>query len=547
MSTRSKTMAALVLAAAVGGCASDPAAPLDDELANVKPAARAIPVRLAIAPLEIDPQAALRPADEEERWSPVEPNRARLRNDMIAAVKASGAFAEVAVLELPKKDAPAGATAGALPERAVYHVDPPRPAAEVLDAAFAQRADLVATFTVRRHAVHYKERNGWFVPNLVNFFTWVWTAWFVADEQYVGELEIDAVIRATGSQKVVFRETLKAAPEKSLDHFDRGWMFTGVITVPGWLEIENYQRAAEVLIPHARNEVATALATSLTAISLGGAAIANDLEHSRALCVGVGRYARVPDLRVATDDAKGFASLLVAPERGGLPSRNVVLLTDREDRAETLPTRDRIVAALDRQIQGLRDRDAFYFYFSGYAFEHYGEVYLAPNDLDPRGAPLRTALPLSELGKRLERCPARQVVILDTSFGGEPPAGVALRTLRRSLLEGLPSAAAGAGAEDRARSALERFANARKGRVLLLAAEPGAPATEQSPLPADKKGLFTARLIDAASADATDRDRDGRLAIKEVFDVARAETSRLSARAGLTQTPVALGDTENVG
>jgi len=555
--TRGRGLAALALASLLPGCASPPAPELKAALAAGSPPARASAYRVAVAPLEVAPAAALRPADPEDTSSPVPIDLPRLRADLTEAALASGAFdpARVEFLEalaeherLPAeaRGAVAGAAEGgrgdaaapssgddeeARPGTPAFRVPAPCPPEKVLQAAFERRADLVLTFRVRKHAVRYVERNGWFGFNIVLYGIFVWPAWFVADEVYAAEMEVEAELRAVGSEKVLWSKVYGPGGEtvtKDLDHFDRGWKLFGNITVPGSLALENYAAAGEVVLPHARNEIALALSKDLSALraDMDRGPFQAGLAHTLAVCAGVGRYKRIPEPRVATDDAAGIADVLRT--RAGTPARNVVLLTESE------PTKERVLAAVKERAGRGGPRDTLFFYFSGYGFEAGGELYLAPHDIDPQ-RPTTTAISLAELDRALAGARARQVVILDTSFGGESGR---LRTLKRDLLTGLAS---GPGAAPRgeaaAQAALDAFA---RGRVVLVGTAPGAPASEESPVPEDKRGLFTARLMDAAASPATDRDRDGVVTVAEAFEVAQKETTRLSARAGSTQVPALL-------
>jgi len=548
--------AGLAAATALAACASPKAPPLEEVLRAAPRAERPLPYRVAIAPLEMRPEAARRPLDPGETWSPVPVDLPALRAELEAVVRASGAFADVRFLEglkdrerrvdLPEGDltgAAAGAGAaegdgGPKPGGPAFLVPPPVPLSEVLDAAYGERADLVLSFKVRRHAVRYIGRNGRFVPNVIVFCLFGWPAWFVADEQYAGELEIEAELFAVGSEKRVWTGTVAAgAPDTVMDlgTFDRGWMLTGTLSVPGWLSIENYAKAGEAVLPLARNRASEALARELAALrkEAEGERFRKNLQHTQALCVGAALCAEVTDLRYATDDAQAVHALL---SEGGRATarRNVTLL------AEGQATKARVLEALGERVARAGPGDTLFLYFSGFAFEAGGEVYLTPVDIVP-ARPKETAIALAEVERVLGRTKARQVLVLDTSFGREAAGGVAVRTLRRDLIaEGLggkgATPATVPASADGARAAIARLAKA-PGRAVVLASAPGADAAEISPIVKDKKGLLTARLAEAALSGETDADRDGWLSLAELFEVAKRETVRLSARSALAQTP----------
>jgi len=543
LANRAALVLLLVSLPPLAACGAPPAPRLDVALREATRAPRPTPLRLAVAPLVVGPDATLRPVDPEERWSPVPVDIPGLRAALATAAESSGAFAEVAFLaDLADRErwtgdegAPGAAPAGppAAGRTPAFRVPPPPPPAEAVEAAFAGRFDLVLTLEVRRHAVHFVDRNNYrWVPNLFNFVFNVWPAWLVADERYRAELEVLARVRAAGSEAVVFEKTYTAAPVKELDHFQRGWKLLGIFTVPGSLTQENYARAGDVLLPYARNEVAVALAADLAALAgeASGAAFGARLAHGLAVCVGAGRYRAIDDLRVASDDAQAVAQAL--RERAGLAARNVVLLEDAE------ATRERVLEAVRERAARGGPRDTLYFYFSGYGFESGGKLHLAAHDLE-RDRPAETAIALDDLAEALGAGRARQVVVLDASFGGVPGRGAAVRTLGREQLAGAGAAATiGAGGEAAVRAGLERFG---RGRAVIVAAGPGGVALERSPIREQKKGLLTVELVEALGSTAADQDGDGWLTLAEIFARARERTESLSAR-GTLQVPELYAD-----
>lgn len=525
-----------LVAALAAGCAMAPAVPLADAVASAPKAGRPGMYRLATAPLEVRLAASLA-APEGETWGPVAPEVGDLEKELIEIVKRSGTFASVGPLQ-PRLRKREPEDVVVLPEgetrTAVFEVAIPYRTEEVVDAAFEGGSDLVLSLEVTKSNVEYLERNWLYYPNVLNFLTWVWPAWVIADEEYAAEMEVEVVVRAAGSERAVFRRAYAERVTGRLHAMARGWKLFGTFTVPGALDADNYSQAGKRMLPHARNEIAKKLAIDLAALrdTMERDRFRGDVAQTLGVCAGVGEYrGTIQDPFVPSRDAEELAAMLTHPDRGGVPKRNIVVLTD------TAPTKKKVMDALRERAGRARAGDTLWFYFAGLGFEAGGEVYLAPHDLD-QASPIATAISLTELAKALAACPAKQVVVLDTSFGGEARAGTALRTLDRSLLSGLPRTTDEGAPGDRARQALTRFA---AGRTVVLAAKAGAPATERSPVPQDRRGLLTARLIDAASRAQSDVERDGRLTLAEVFQAARAEATRLSARAGLTQVPEILG------
>ena len=541
--------------ASLAGCASPEAPPVAEALAQAPRVKQPSSFRLAVAPLEVAPEAALGPVNADDFWSPVPVDSKDLTDALVAAITRSGVFgvhdvdvlslrrgeasaatsSAVAALELPVGAAAGGAAtspASAAARTPLFRVPREVPLSAVFAEAANRRDELVLSFRVKKHAVEYAGHNAWYYFNLVNFCTWIWPAWFVADERYAGALEVEAVLRAVGNESELRRFTLTARCVEDLDHLERGWKLAGTFTVPdgllgfGALNFDNYRTAGEMVLPYARNAVAVSLTAALAAMrpSMDEPAFTERLAQSLAVVVGVGRYGgRVPNMTVASDDAGQVYQLLTDPKRGGVPARNVTW--DAFGRAA-------ILGAVKQRAERGKPGDTLYFYFSGYGFASGEECYLAPADFDAGNA-IATAISLSDLAKALGSGGARQVVILDTSFVGEPH-GKAIRTLAPEILTGVEGAAGGGD-----QKALERFA---AGRLVLLAAEPGSAATELSPKAEDKKSLLVAALIDAILAPATDADKNGTLSLREVFEVAKDKMPRISARAGLAQTPALLGD-----
>ena len=129
-----------------------------------------------------------------------------------------------------------------------------------------------------------------------------------------------------------------------------------------------------------------------------------------------------------------------------------------------------------------------------------------------------TTIPMEELSGLFAKSKAKNILcILDCCFSGEAPARV---------LEDSPIARSGI-------THLESLAG--KGRVLIAASREDEPSYE---LPGKNHGIFTGALIDVLL------DSGEELAVNEamdkVMDLVRAE----SQKAGVTQTPVSLGQIE---
>jgi hypothetical protein len=525
----SVVLAACALAP-VCGCASTEAVSVDEAVKATPRPAQPTSLRVALAPVEVDPAAALAPASDKEHWSPVPVDPAAMKQAIHAAAAGSGAFrTESAVLALETRGTEAPATA---PAGYAFGVPAAAPLDKTFDEAFDKNADLVLTLRVRKNSVRYVERNSWYVPNLFNFFFNIWPAWFVADERYGGDVEVDAMLRGVGSEKVVWKKSYAATVEKDVRELDRGWMFLGTLTVPGYLDLENYVQAGSMVLPHARNEIARQVAADLSKLSkdMESGAIATGLGHTLGVFVGVGRYKSIPDLLPSSDDARKLSQAMITT--GAMPTRNAVVLI------EGGATRDKVLAAVRERARRATPRETMLFYFAGFGFTANGDGWLATNDFDPK-RPTATSISFSELAGALASGKGRPVVILDTQLSGDLVKGEKLRTvpplyLAQTASAGMPLQAR----EEEARAALDKLARA---ATVLVAAMPGTSATELSPIPEDKAGLLSAQLIAATETLEADASKDGAVTLAEAFEVAKVEVPRVSAGAGLPQTPGLLG------
>jgi hypothetical protein len=628
---------ALVLAAlaAGAGCATPEAPPLAEAIGRVKGADAPAPWRLALAPLEVRLSAAIGPSPTaEEHWSPVPLEPKLVRGILSSAAARSNAFAAIdwdRSLErfeappLAPEGAGRGGTGGAgeaaasravvrpsaiavpptLTARLAYLVAEPPPRGHVGGLYFERGADLLLTARVSRCSVGFVEHLSGHWANVVFLYImWVWPAWLVADESYEARLEVEVELRAVAADRPLWTRTYRARALGELDSASRGWTFTGTLTIPGWLEPDNYRAAGERLLPYAWNEVAAELAKDLAAATLtveeqrarglrpaesaavpkagepaeragapgavtgtataagaaavGGTAAAHapgavtrtaaatpppardeieaGLPATLAVVVGAPKVLRSPILppRFAAEEAEAVARLLVDPERGGLPPRNVSRVI--EGRApssayDAAPARLAVIPQLRMRAARARERDTVLVYFAGAGFALGGECWLVPRDLVASDA-RASAISLADIDRALGPCKARQVVVLDTSFDGEVRPGVPSRTVPPELIPGAAS-----GPDSPVRAALERFAARHPRRVVIAAGAPGASVDALSPLGAQQQGLFTATLLAAASSDATDVDRDGTISLLEAFAAARRETGRISAASGEPQVP----------
>src|SRR4051794_1455389 len=108
-----RLISAVALLAA--GCASPAALPVEQTLKDNPKAERPTALRVAIAPVAVERASAVKPASEDERWSPVPVDPQDLGAAIKSAVDASGAFGKTAVFALDATKLQPAAPAGAAP------------------------------------------------------------------------------------------------------------------------------------------------------------------------------------------------------------------------------------------------------------------------------------------------------------------------------------------------------------------------------------------------------------------------------------------------
>jgi len=635
-------IAAILALASLGalgaGCSSTDAPTMASELRKVNPARKAGPWRLAMAPVEVRLSAALGPtitASSEEYWAPVPVDAAAIRAAATLAATDANAFLSIAFDEAlaiherapssgdqaakeagrggaggdgaksgsaapsaaPKQPLPMAVPA-TLTARLAFPVAVPPAEGSVVDAYFPTAADLLLSLRVTRHSVRYVERTGAYPWSLVFLYAlWIWPAWLVADERYAADIEIEAELRAVAADRAIWTKTYRAKPMLDLDTYDRGWMLTGQISVPGWLEAENYRAAGKLLLPHALNEIASGLkkdlaaatltrdeqvaqgivsadagdgprgptptATGVTLTSSGDFAnvmgaprgstltakaaptpppnrdmIEAGLPATFAVCVGVSKLEETSfpaPPRFASEEAEALGAILTDRRRGGVPARAVSVLVDLRNKSGRTSQRNTILYDLKRFAARASERDTIVLTFAGLGFAAADDLMLVPRVWKSYD-PVGMALSLGEIGRALGATKARQVLILDVSFDGEAQDGALSRTVPRASLAkvpGLPAPDGGA----RVGALLEAFASKAPRRVIVTSGAPGEAVLDISPIPEDQKGIFAARLRDALTSAATDVNRDGAVDLLEAFEAARGETMRISQTSGSPETP----------
>jgi len=253
-----------------------------------------------------------------------------------------------------------------------------------------------------------------------------------------------------------------------------------------------------------------------------------------AVVIGVGQYERseIMPLQYTVVDAEAIYESLVS--RGGFKKENVLLMTDK---TEKKPTLRNIKWALGTFLaRSAKKDDLVVIYFSGHGapevdprgIESDGLAkYLVPIDADP-GDLYSTALPMDELQTIFERIEARRVVVfLDSCYSGAAGGRTfASRRTRNTRVDDL---------------FLDRLTRS-SGRVIITAARAAEVSIE---LPELGHGIFTHYLLQGLKGSG-DLDRDGIVALQELYQYLEQQVSQKSRAAGGNQHPVLKGEVEGL-
>lgn len=229
-----------------------------------------------------------------------------------------------------------------------------------------------------------------------------------------------------------------------------------------------------------------------------------------AIVIGIEKYQLLPAAGFVRSDANLMREYLKAM---GYQDRNIEFLID--DRATFSSIRKAVETWLPNRINA-KSRVIVYYAGHGAPDPQSGDAYIVPYDGDPNYLP-DTGYPLKRLYERLEKLPAKQVVVMiDACFSGAGGRGV-LATGARSLVR------------------VEKVAP-KGNRIAVLTSTQGTQISTSSP--EKQHGLFTYYLLKALQ----DNNRD----LASVYDYLRSRVEDEAKRMNVEQTPAISPDSSAI-
>ena len=286
-------------------------------------------------------------------------------------------------------------------------------------------------------------------------------------------------------------------------------------------DTQRFSRTVEVHLPAAANEIrveafnGVSMGVAETYIGLPPqtkpARVAGDLY---VLAIGINAFTSLPagmHLAYAARDAEKIASAFETRGTGFYKRVHTRVLSDR---ASDKPDRDAILSALQFVQQAQADDTVIVFLASHGLSDKAGNYYLVPRDVSRKdvvavrkGEKVETLVPWTAFFEALRSAAGRRVLIVDTCHAKRIRGPVDAHSLMK-------------------RSAASHF-------PIIVAAQSKEQSQEYPPA---RQGLFTHSLL-TAMRPASDRNGNGELSLKEIFDVASPMVQKLSEKSVGAQNP----------
>jgi len=426
---------------------------------------------------------------------------------------------------------------------------------KTIKEAWASGADVLIIPRLKKYRVYYGGTNRLFVPNIIAWLFLLVPSWFIKDEVYGVEGELELSFVSTHSGKELFSRSIGFKAERSLDDFERGWQLLGIFRVPKSLSEPNWKRVEEVLRKYVEKEILLAVVKLMNEdvrTELLLPACRKKMAKRCGLVVGLSRYAArgLPRLKFAADDAIAFRRLLLESTDQPSAERNIKILTN--DTA----TKDAVTKTLESLLRRLQPEDEVFFYFAGYGTQRIRTIREkeSPKSRDDSSADKKpkegeepepverrlaepalllfdsdlekgeNLLPLLELLSLFRKSPARRVVfVLDTGFGVEK----ALRSVESSL----------EGAEP-IKEHLSRIIEEEP--FILISASDFSASEGDAEFEHQKHSVFTFYILQALTGKA-DVDKNGIITLKEVFNFIYPRVVEETQMEACAQHPLMLG------
>jgi hypothetical protein len=129
---------------------------------------------------------------------------------------------------------------------------------EIVDSPEMFDSDFLVTLRVVNHRVKYQGRNKWFWPNMGIWFLIWFPSWWIPDETFQADMDVEVTIREKGVPEPMFQKTLNASAVQNLNDLDRGW--TPLAIVNNGFDEDNYKKAARHLDMRLWRKILPALA-----------------------------------------------------------------------------------------------------------------------------------------------------------------------------------------------------------------------------------------------------------------------------------------------